>query len=294
MPDRIVRAGIVSSDRVAKLSWPAEVFYRRLMSVADDYGRFDGRPAVLRAAMYPLHLERVREADITTWIGECRDAVLVRLYSCSKGKPFVEILDFGQRIQAKSKWPDPVVNGDSPKSTVKNGESPPYSDSKSKTKSDAHTAPSASSIPSAMAKDGFPEHWQKWREYRAEMGEPLTSFTSRELFLKCERWGPKKSVAIIQKAIEMSWKNLRDDHEMTYGPGGKAPAPPPKPSKPDKPPEWAGQLKTVWQLVDKFKNPDPVQRLQIVAAIRALPREAWSVITGEDYNLLNGFLKEKA
>ncbi len=48
MPNRILREGILTSERVNLLSWEAEVFYRRLMSVVDDYGRFHAHPALLR------------------------------------------------------------------------------------------------------------------------------------------------------------------------------------------------------------------------------------------------------
>jgi hypothetical protein len=40
MPVRILREGILTSERVDTLSPAAEVFYRRLMSVVDDFGRF--------------------------------------------------------------------------------------------------------------------------------------------------------------------------------------------------------------------------------------------------------------
>lgn len=143
MPDRIVRTGILSSEAVNSLAssgnWGAEVFYRRLMQVADDFGRYDGRPSVLRAMLYPLLLERVRETDIVTWIKCACEAGLIRLYHCPEGKPHVEILKFGQRQQSKSKWPVPVTNGDIPQFTVKHGDSPPIRESESKT--DSETAP---------------------------------------------------------------------------------------------------------------------------------------------------------
>jgi hypothetical protein len=36
MPNRILRAGIITSDRVNALDFGAEVFYRRLMSAVDE------------------------------------------------------------------------------------------------------------------------------------------------------------------------------------------------------------------------------------------------------------------
>lgn len=107
MPNRILREGINTSPRMAKLSWPAEVFYRRLMSVVDDYGRYHAHHMLLRAACYPMQLDKVSEADIGKWLGECRKAALVSVYEIS-GVAYLELLDFRQQVRAKkSKFPDP-------------------------------------------------------------------------------------------------------------------------------------------------------------------------------------------
>lgn len=110
MPDRIVRAGILTSDAVNGLSWAGEVFYRRLHSVIDDFGRYDGRAALLRAHLYPLKLEKVSESDVGKWLTECVTAGLVRLYRV-QDRPYVEVLKFDQRARAKvSKWPQPPAS----------------------------------------------------------------------------------------------------------------------------------------------------------------------------------------
>ena len=107
MPDRIVRAGILTSDPVNTLSWPAEVLYRRLHSIVDDYGRYDGRSALLRAHLYPLKIDKVSEADVGKWLTECVTAGLVSLYRVA-GRPYVEVTKFGARVRAEtSKWPSP-------------------------------------------------------------------------------------------------------------------------------------------------------------------------------------------
>ena len=108
MPNRILREGIITSERVARLSWPAEVFYRRLMSVVDDFGRYFGRATLIRAACYPLQIGKVRDSDIAKWLTEARSAGLVRLYEVA-GTPYLELADFRQQVRAKkSKFPDPV------------------------------------------------------------------------------------------------------------------------------------------------------------------------------------------
>lgn len=108
MPDRILRAGIITSERVNKLSWSAEVFYRRLMSIVDDYGRYEFNRSLLRSQLYPLKVDRVSVSDIVKWSVECAEAGLIRLYTID-GKEYIEIIDFNQRLRAmKSKFPAPA------------------------------------------------------------------------------------------------------------------------------------------------------------------------------------------
>jgi hypothetical protein len=106
MPSRLLREGIIDSDAVNALSPRAEVFYRRLMSVVDDFGRFDGRPAVLRSRLYPLQLDSVREADIPRWIAECEKAGLVRLYVVNS-KQYLLFYNLGAPRAKESKYPAP-------------------------------------------------------------------------------------------------------------------------------------------------------------------------------------------
>ncbi len=107
MPNRIVRDGILTSERVNSLSLEAELFYRRVMSIVDDYGRFDGRASIIRAQCYPLRIAEVSEQNISAWLNEVIKADLVLRYEAD-GKPFIELTDFRQRTRAKaSKWPSP-------------------------------------------------------------------------------------------------------------------------------------------------------------------------------------------
>jgi uncharacterized phage protein (TIGR02220 family) len=108
VPNRILREGILTSERIAKLAWPAEVFYRRLMSVVDDFGRYHAHPTLLRAACYPLQLEKVSDSDIGKWILATEEAGLVRVYPAEDGKRYLELMDFRQQMRAKaSKYPQP-------------------------------------------------------------------------------------------------------------------------------------------------------------------------------------------
>lgn len=118
MPTRLVREGILNSDRINKLDWPAEVFYRRLLNKVDDYGLYDARPSVLRSSLYPLKVDRVREADCIRWLAECEKAELLVLYEVA-GKPFLKVLDTRWQTRSEPKYPQPTsVNNRSQQKTV--------------------------------------------------------------------------------------------------------------------------------------------------------------------------------
>ena len=119
MPNRLIREGILSSDRVEQLDFAAEVFYRRLMSKVDDHGLFDARPSMLRTSLYPLRVDRVREADISRWIAMCEKAGLIALYEHG-GKPYLQMLDTRWQVRSEAKFPLPSATGAKQLQTVDN------------------------------------------------------------------------------------------------------------------------------------------------------------------------------
>lgn len=105
MPNRIVYEKILTSERVNRLSEGAELFYRRLMQVVDDYGKFHAHPKILLSACYPLRVDSISPTTVSTWLQECANCGLVRLFAAD-GKQFLQIDDFKQRIRGKPKFPD--------------------------------------------------------------------------------------------------------------------------------------------------------------------------------------------
>lgn len=116
MPNRILREGILTSEKVNELSPEAEVFYRRLMSVVDDFGRIEAHPQILLTKCYPFQLDRVSAHDVREWLADCaHDAdnePLISVYSV-KGKIFLQINNFGQR-ERTPKCPGPQDAGAMP------------------------------------------------------------------------------------------------------------------------------------------------------------------------------------
>lgn len=107
MPSRVIRDGILESEAINSLSWEAELFYRRLMSIVDDFGRYNAHPMLLRSRCYPLQFDRVKDSDIHEWLEACKEVGLITLYSV-ENKPFLEMCRFNQRTRQQcSKFPGP-------------------------------------------------------------------------------------------------------------------------------------------------------------------------------------------
>lgn len=119
MPNRILRDGIITSRAVNALSESAEIFYRRLMSVVDDYGRFEADADILRARLFPIQLEtwpvsRVEQmlsecvADAQQVISDATQVPLIRVYVVD-GRKYLELSNFRQQTRSRSKYPEPTA-----------------------------------------------------------------------------------------------------------------------------------------------------------------------------------------
>lgn len=113
MPNRILREGINSSARVNAMSFGAQLLYRRLISVVDDYGRFHAAPATVLGACWPTCPDRVTAGQVKEWLGECETGPrpLVKTYYV-EGCMYLEITEFKQQVRTKSKFPDPCQQSD--------------------------------------------------------------------------------------------------------------------------------------------------------------------------------------
>jgi len=107
MPNRIIKESICTSDTIDQLSWFEEVFFYRLIVNCDDYGRFDARPAILKARLFPL--KSVTEKQIIDALNKLSTVGIVALYEYD-GRPYLQLVTWEkhQQIRAKkSKYPAP-------------------------------------------------------------------------------------------------------------------------------------------------------------------------------------------
>ena len=114
MPNRIIKESVCISESVDRLTWFEEVFFYRLIVNCDDFGRFDARPAVLKARLFPLK-ERITLKEVSSALTKLADTGIVKLYECD-GKPYLYLptWEVHQTIRAKkSKYPTPDCNAQS-------------------------------------------------------------------------------------------------------------------------------------------------------------------------------------
>ena len=109
MPNRIVREGILSSERVDKLGPDAEVLFRRLLNVVDDFGRYYAHLKLVRTACYPLRADRIQDSDIDRMLKEIQAAGLIALYQVGD-KPYLQIYSPEKPRAKKSKFPQPPAD----------------------------------------------------------------------------------------------------------------------------------------------------------------------------------------
>lgn len=106
MPTRYLKQGICDSDSINELSDSAECLFYRLLVTADDFGRADGRPLVVKSKCYPIK-ESVTVKSIEKCLAELEQHGVIARY-IADGKPYLQLQKWDSKPRAgKSKFPQP-------------------------------------------------------------------------------------------------------------------------------------------------------------------------------------------
>lgn len=110
MPARVIRSEIVTSRSLSRVSLEADLTFRNLLLVVDDFGRCDARLPVLRAALYASR-PTVTEQHLAGWLDELEREGCIERYE-SKGDAYLWLPKWethrGKSKRAdRSKLPDP-------------------------------------------------------------------------------------------------------------------------------------------------------------------------------------------
>lgn len=105
MPQRFLRPGITTSQPWNDCSFEAQSLFIRLLTVVDDYGRYDGRAAVIRGQCFPLR-EDVTSQRIEQLLDELNERGMTEIYTVDD-KLYVRLLKWQERARGASKYPSP-------------------------------------------------------------------------------------------------------------------------------------------------------------------------------------------
>lgn len=214
MPNRILR-DYTDSLAIDQLDWLGECLFVRLIQKADDFGRFHGNPTLVRSLLFPLK-NGLRDSDISARLAACEKAGLIRVYE-SSGKPFIEIVNFGQRLKTstRSKYPDPPWSNcgqipEHPGTSGKIPENPARGEDEGGDDNHTHRAHEES-----LLGDLFPE-WQRWLEVWSDMhgnGRPMNQIIQQAQLEKLLRLPAEVRRDALKAAIAGGWKNIQDIRE---------------------------------------------------------------------------------
>lgn len=117
MPQRFLRPGIRTSPRWNAVSHRAARLYISILTLVDDYGRYDGRVSVLWAETFAVWNEQNPQESAVNPLETAADctqlaaAGLVGFYEVS-GRQYLQVIQWQETPRGKSKWPDPPQDFD--------------------------------------------------------------------------------------------------------------------------------------------------------------------------------------
>jgi len=97
---RMIRHAIRSSERFEQLNWRERDFFYGLLTWADDFGRFEANPAVVRTGLYVATLRKISVRDVQEMLVRCHQLGLIQLYTVA-GRGFGKVLRYNQRLTHK-------------------------------------------------------------------------------------------------------------------------------------------------------------------------------------------------
>lgn len=217
MPQRFLKPGIRTSRRLAECSRPARLLYVYLITLVDDWGRYDGDPVLLKSECFPYD-DDVRLPDFEAWLESLIEAETLLHYQVD-GKWYIQILRWTERTRGKSsKFPDPRSNAQ--RSAAERSRDA----SASMALARAHGAGAggealsrdgsadwsvvSQQLPETHRTDAVRNAWREWVKYRKQLRKSLTQASvTRQVNLLGEM-STVDCVKSIEASITAGWTGL--------------------------------------------------------------------------------------
>jgi hypothetical protein len=103
MPVRFLRPGLTTSEKWNALDWMAQSFYVRLITLVDDYGRYEGNPQLLKSHAFPLS-EDVKVQTIVSMCKQLSEHGLAVFYKTQLGKIFLQLTNWQEKPRSEPRY----------------------------------------------------------------------------------------------------------------------------------------------------------------------------------------------
>ena len=230
MPNRIIHESAFTSEKIAALTDFEFRLWVGLITLADDLGHGDARPAILRGRLFALR-EKVTAKEIQSALRTLVDVGCITLYTV-QGQSYYAFPHWAehQRIRnVRPKCPEPEEEvsaapcGELPQTAADSGEVRPESESESESNPNTKQNPNPNPNPNAktepnpnapaLLRPGAPlsAAMDDFAAARRAAKKPLTP-KARELTLReLERLAPgdeKTQIAILHQSIQRGWQGV--------------------------------------------------------------------------------------
>lgn len=172
MPKRFLKPGITTSEAWNACDFDTQSFYIRIITLVDDYGRYDGRPPILKAHAFPLN-DRVTLPKIEKMSRELVENDLATFYKAGN-KTVLQLQRWEERVRSPSKFPAFDSTCEQMYADVRKCTPPPPSPSPTSSPSPLVPAPADAGelgleIPQNLRTQNFLSTWEKWVPYRKKI-----------------------------------------------------------------------------------------------------------------------------
>lgn len=196
MPNRFIKESCRSSRNLDRLTDFEERLFWRLITTADDYGRFMACPELVRASCFPY--KKVSVLAMTTALAHLRKHDLIQLYQV-EGREYGYFLKWekhqGKPRSLKSKYPEPL---DAFLKADASACSQMLADTPGGPNTEANTDTNLNSLKSKnQGKVSFPDGWkpeldemEQWRRLGINPSVEFASFRDHALAndRRCKDW----------------------------------------------------------------------------------------------------------
>jgi len=204
MPTRYLKAGIRDSEAIEKLSPLAENLYYRLLVTVDDFGRYDARPPMIKAACFPVK-DSITATKSEVLMKELAEHGLIEIYVVD-GKPYLQMNKWDNIPRAKeSKFPANEYDAIQLYTTVcDNHTNVPLTETETETETKTKTK-------TANAPEGVSlEIWEEFKSLRIRKRAPITQRVIDNIKDEADKAGWTLEKALIE-CCDRGWQAFKAD-----------------------------------------------------------------------------------